>query len=143
MIWLIPLSIVSAVLYYFGGERHKQIRRFGCPIVALLTLWLLGVQGAWWAWIIAFGANYGVMTSYFKGDAEDCKWYHWLITGIAYSLAMFPFVIWGNVHWVWFLLRTVSLGLLTMLLSEKFNWVVIEAGGRGFLYNITLALLKL
>ena len=45
MIWL--LSIISGILYRFGGWKQTLWRDIGVPIVALVALWLLDYRSSY------------------------------------------------------------------------------------------------
>ncbi len=142
---IVGLSLLSALLYYLGGEKgwNTKYRDFGCPSCALLTLWLLGITAAWWVWVLGFGIMFGAMTLSGKKKGEDSRWWNWLILGAFYAFSAIPFVLWGSVPWLGFIIRIIVLGLITMFWSERFSSVLLEAGGRGFWFNISLILFKL
>lgn len=139
-------SIVCGCLYYLGGETgyNTKIRDIGCPAISCglvaYHFWSVLTPVAWFWLVVSFLLSFGSMTTYWKGDKPDVKWYHWLITGAMYSLAMLPFV-WYMRLWVQLAIRTVVLALITMVWSEKIEDVFLEAGGRGFWYCITTPIL--
>jgi hypothetical protein len=85
---------------------------------------------------------YGALCTYWKGSAVDCKWYHWLFTGLGYGLASLPLVFAG-IPGVWIWVRVAVLGITTMYISEKSDNVWVEEFGRGALIIWTLPLLNL
>lgn len=139
---LIFFSLLSALLYRLGGigkPFNTLYRDLGTPLVTLLAFLILGGQFVWWIWLLCFILMFISMTTYWKGNAPDVLWYHWLFTGLAYGFSMLPYAFLG--HWVGFILRTGILGLLTMIWSEKNNNDTLEELGRGFLVTITIPLL--
>ncbi len=132
------LSILTAVLYRMGGSDKypKSVRRFGCPIPVLLSLYIAGIQSPWWAYLISYFALYGTLTTYHdyltKNGSEN--WLCWLVTGIFYGLAFLPFLV----VWPMVLIRAGVLGVLTMIWSEVNDNPVWEECGRGFLLCITV-----
>jgi len=145
IIIVILSSIICSVLYYFGGETNynTKIRDIGCPVISCgLVAWhFYPLTPMGWTWlIISFLCSFGSMTTYWKGDKVDVKWYHWLITGMIYSLAMLPFC-WFMGLWVQLIIRTIILAIIIMFWSEKIDDVFLEAGGRGFWYCITTPIL--
>ena len=66
MVILISL-ILNAILYRLGGYGkpfNTKYRDFGCPAIALGTLFLLGVRAPWWCWFFSFGLMFGSLTTY-------------------------------------------------------------------------------
>ena len=144
------LSILSAILYRLGGgwstiNHNKLFRRIGCSIcvviASILTLKLKADISTILAIILLFGANYVALSTYWKGKEVDCKWYHWLFTGIGYGLAALPLLIGGNAGIPGIMLRTAALGITTMYVSEKSDNVWIEEFWRGALIILTIPLL--
>lgn len=143
---ILGLAILSAILYRLGGMAglNKAIRRFGCPACLIAAVGFL--PNNWssiWVYvglIVTYLLSYGVMTTYFKGDEIDCKWYHWVFTGLGYSLAILPYVVVSG-HWVGFAIRTIVLTGLVTLISEKSDNVWVEECSRGFLFVITILFL--
>ena len=137
MIKLLVLSCLAGLLYYWGGEGPKWIRRFGIPPLLFFVL------PFHWTLIPSAFFLYGALTTYHDYLASDYSsenWLCWLMTGFCYGLALFPYA-WGMDLWVGFWIRCVVLALLTMAWSEFWGDVRIESGGRGFLICITLLFL--
>ena len=133
-------SIAGGVLYRMGGAAgfNTKFRDFGCPTIALVTLWLLH---AWNWWLIpCFGLYFGALTTYWKKKGTDAHWYNWALTGLGYSLAFLPYSI-ATGHWVGFGIRTVVVTAATTLWSQFISNAVIEEFGRGFIATVTLPLL--
>jgi len=146
---LILLSLLSGVFYSLGGVGggkwyfDTKMRDIGCTTILLLSLWLLGFTAPIWVWIVTAGLQWASLTTYYKfGKQKDVKWYNWLLTGVVTAFAIIPFVIFGNVTWLEFLLRIFVLGISTMVWSELVSHARAEEFGRGFLLNITLLLLR-
>ena len=151
MVTVLVMSCISAILYRLGGgwstwHNNKLFRRIGCAVVTVLAYTLL--LPIHWDWkaiiaiIASFGAMYGALCTYWKGSAVDCKWYHWLFTGLGYGLASLPLVFAG-IPGVWIWVRVAVLGITTMYISEKSDNVWVEEFGRGALIIWTLPLLNL
>ncbi len=146
ILFVIILSLLSGVLYRLGGigkPFNTKFRDCGCPLVALICLWLLkGFNlGFWWAYLLTFGLGWGVMTTYWKKKGTDAKWWNWLLTGAGYGLSALP-LCWIGVHWYVLLYRTVVLSIGTMLWSDWQGNVVWEECGRGALITATIPLLS-
>ena len=140
IIAVIVASVLSAILYRMGGAGgvyNTKYRDVGCSLLSCL---LVGYLVSWhWTLILVFGLTWGALTTYWK-QSPRAKWYHWLITGAAYSLATLPFII-AEGHWVGFASRTIVLGGATMIWSELNGNAVWEEMGRGFLICATIPLL--
>lgn len=147
------LSIAGGILYRMGGAAgyNTKYRDFGIPTCMVL---LMLAFGQWQplsllGLFLSFGAVFGAQTSYFKRKGENAKWFNWLLTGIAYSLAMFPLVLaqsFANIsglhtHWLGFGIRTFVCSGLTVLVSQVFGNVVFEENSRGIVEILTLPLL--
>ena len=146
---VILLSIISGIFYHIAGKggfsNAKLIRRIGCPFVFLIALWALkGFNFAfWWVYLLVFGLNAGVMSTYhdyLAPDGSSENWLCWLITGFGYGLSAFPLIICG-IHWYSVVIRSIVLAILIMTVSEKLSIAWQEEGMRGFLYNITIPIL--
>lgn len=97
--YIISLSIASAILYRMGGSSkwNTRWRDCGCPLVALITLWLMKgvVLSYWWAYLLTFGLGWGAMSSYW--DLDEKKWGYWG-HGLGLSLAALP-IAFITGHW--------------------------------------------
>jgi hypothetical protein len=130
---------LSAILYRMGGAKgyNTKFRDVGCSLISTL---LLGFLFFWhWSLILVFGLTWGSLTTYWKRSPK-AYWYHWLLTGIMYSVATLPFVFFMG-DWVGFVVRTLTLGLLTCAWSELIDNDVVEELGRGAFIVLTLPLL--
>lgn len=136
---IITSSILSAVLYRMGGSAYynTKYRDIGCALISTL---LIGYLVSWhWTLILVFGLTWAALTTYWKAGPK-AYWFHWLFTGMGYSLSVLPFCI-AEGHWIGLLVRTVVLSLLTMIWSEINGNAVKEELGRGFLIPATIPLL--
>lgn len=140
------LSILSGILYRMGGKGkpyNTKYRDLGCAICAILILLVINNDYQWkilLSYFVSFGLYFGSLTTYWKGKAIDCKWYHWLFTGLGYGLAFAPFAFVTG-KWVGFTIRTLIVGFVCMLWSQTVEDVVKEEFGRGFISTVTLPLL--
>ena len=145
LIWTIILSYVSGRLYRMGGsdEFPKWVRRIGCSLcfVALMALYGLftGIANSI-AIVLTTLMLYGCLTTYWKGDAPDVLWYHWLFTGFMYGFAAIPYA-WVSGHWFGFWLRCLVLTIFTVAWSEYHTDVEKEEFGRGCAIIATMLLL--
>jgi len=139
--FVVALAILTAILYRMGGsdEYPKAVRRFGCPITVLASLYILGIHGPWWAYLVSYLALYGALTTYhdYLTDDGSENWICWLMTGLVYGLAMFPFFA----LWKMVLARSLVLAVFTCIWSEGQSDPVWEELGRGFLLGITIPIL--
>lgn len=132
-------SVASAILYRMGGADgfNTKYRDIGCSLLSVL---LIGYLVSWhWTLILVFGLTWGALSTYWK-QGPKARWYHWLFTGLGYSLAVIPFCI-AEGHWLGFGIRTFTLSLLTMAWSELNGNAVWEECGRGALITLTVPLL--
>ena len=144
------LAILSAVLYTLGGAgagryhslpswlKDSKARDFGVPLC--MVAWMAFAGQLHWTLILCFGLLFGSLTTYFKKKGENAKWFNWLFCGLAYSVAMIPFVI-ANGLWLPFIYRTIVLSAFTIIWSEGIGLDWIEEGGRGFGIIVTLPIL--
>jgi len=136
---IILLAILSGVCYRLGGWIQTKIRDFGCPTIATIALWLLGIHNPLLL-LIHFGLLFASLTTYWKIEGNDARWWNWALTGLGYSLALIPICI-GIGHWHGFIIRTLVLVLGTVAVSEMSDNVWVEEIGRGALLILTLPLL--
>jgi len=152
MIWI--LSILSALAFYIGGRSwgHKLVRRLGCPILALCWIWLNLKSFNLMALVAFFALNYGALSTYFdifgkKGILPNGETFTeetpicWVMTGIGYGLSALP-LVWCGINWYAVLIRTVILAVAIWLIRKVGN-AHIEEAGSGFLYLITMGILKI
>lgn len=153
------LSILSAILYRFGGEGKKSnkldflrdtiTRDLGCSFLSTLSivilsidkiqLTLLGICSLLLSWVLFYGAltTYtNKINSLFKLDTKKVYWFNWILTGMLYALALLPFTIYSS-QWEALILRTLFLSWFTMIWSEKISIDYKEEWGRGFLLTIS------
>lgn len=147
IICIIILSIISAICYRLGGigkPYNTKVRDFGCPFIALLTIILcLHINVQWYVHLCTFLCMFGAMTTYCTPKSQpDVLWWNWLLTGLLYGVSAFPYPIVTG-HWAGFWYRVVFLGVFTCIWSESNDKDWLEEGGRGFLFNISLAFLLL
>lgn len=133
---LIPMSLISGLLYYLGGESgwNTKIRDLGCNTIAVCMLMAHGFNGwsLWLTWFMLWGA----LTTYWK-QGTDCKWYHWLFTGLGYGVSFLPYAVQSD-HIIGWICYTVLLAISTCIWSEINDDVRFEASGRGMLIIIYL-----
>lgn len=145
-VWIIILSIANSILYRLGGKggfkNAKAIRRFGCPAIMLLTLFLLKgfILAYWWVYILVYGITVALIGTYWdEVMRKDNFYFHSLGVG----LAMLPYAYVSG-QWIAFVIRAIILCVVVGLVHkfvEKTNFVgedVWEEGFRGFIFNITL-----
>lgn len=140
VIAVIIASILSAIAYRTGGASgyNTKYRDVGCSLLSCL---LVGYLVSWhWTLILVFWLTWASLTTYWKFGQVNAKWYHWLITGAAYSLATLPFIV-AEGHWLGFASRTIILGGATMIWSELNGNAVVEECGRGALITLTIPLI--
>lgn len=152
MIWLIPLTILSAILYRLGGwgdEGRKQFpnapdwlfntkaRDIGCALCACLAVRLLcGSDIVWYLYIPCFGLLFGSLTTYWDFiNGKDNFWLH----GFACGIAFMPFAF--HITWWALLLRAVVLAVGMGLVSVLSGKDIVEECGRGALIIATLPLI--
>lgn len=138
---LIISTIVCGELYRLGGKggfkNAKAIRRFGCPLVWMITFFLLKGFSLqyWYLYLITYILSAVAMSTYHdyltKDGSED--WKCWLLTGACYALAALP-LMWAGLNLFWFIIRVIATAVVTMVWSEIFGNVEIEERGRGWAY---------
>ncbi len=137
---LFACTILSAILYRMGGASgyNTRYRDIGCSLLCSLSL---GFFVAWhWSLILVFGLMWAALSTYFKRKGTDAKWYNWMLVGLAFSLATFPFIISQHL-WLGFFVRSVLLSGSVCLWSEINGNAVWEEMGRGALIIISIPLL--
>lgn len=145
-IFVLILSFLCGQIYRYGGDglHNTKTRDVWCAVINGVSLYILGLNGHWWAWLISLIACFGAYTTYHKwlnkffGDTrEDVHWYGWLMHGFCIGLSWIAFG--HNIGFV--LYRALFLGIFTMIWSESISNARIEEYGRGFLSNITTLML--
>lgn len=134
-------SILSAAFYSMGGL-GKPFQRWMRPaFISIIVGFLTTLWGGWnWTIILSCGLLYASLTTYFKPDSSNGKWYHWAMCGVAVSLAMIPYVIYSG-NWMGFFYRLIITTLLTTLSSEFIGTDYLEEGSRGYVIVGSLPLL--
>ena len=102
-------------------------------------------MGFWWAYALTFFLSWGAMSTYFSfliNPPDDVTAPEWFCTGLFYGLAALP-LIWIGVHWYAIIGRAITLGLLIMLLRESTGKDFKEEKGSGFLYILSIFILKI
>jgi hypothetical protein len=144
IIILLILSIISGVLYRMGGKGkpfNTKYRDLGCPLIALIALWLLvGFQlSYWWVYFLMFGLMFGALTTYWDFlFGFDNYWFHGFMVG----LSTFP-LFWLGIYWWAILIYSISLAVSMGIWSKLINWDVAEEFGRGFFITSLLSTLFL
>jgi hypothetical protein len=144
MILKIALTILAAglsgTLGRMGGsdKYNTKWRDIGCSLVACAVAWLW--FGWHWTLIIAFGLQFGALTTYFKKKGQPARWYNWLIVGLAWSVAFLPY-IWVQGLWVGLGIRSIILPLAVMGWCVLIGNVVWEEVGRYAILILTIPLL--
>jgi len=146
---LIIISIACGVLYRAGGKGGKwyfdsKARDVGCMLLNTLTLFIFGLTGHWWQWLVSMILTVLAYTTYHKWlnplfghNKDDVHWYGWFMHGFALGFALIIFYQ----HFKLVLLRSFVLGLFTMVWSIVISNDNLEEWGRGFLVNITIPIL--
>lgn len=149
------LAFIAGLFYRLGGSakngkwndflKNTKTRDAGCPLLALIALWLLvGFQlSYWWAYLLTFGLSWGVMTTYFSfliKPEDDVTAIEWAVTGLFYGVAAFP-LIWAGIHWYAIAGRSVALAVAIMWLRERTGKIFKEEKGSGVLYVLSTFIL--
>jgi hypothetical protein len=141
ILWWLVFSIASACCYRMGGTSlGTKWRDCGVPLVATAYLLVLGLKAPWWAYLAHFGLLWAAMTTYWKAEDEDVKFWDWILTGFFYGFAALP-MAWATGHWLGFGARCLILSALVTIWSEAIGTDWLEEGGRGFFTVATLPLL--
>ena len=155
---LLILSIISAVLFRLGGSakngswldfaKNTRTRDAGCPLIALIALWLLVwfKLSYWWAYLLTFGLSWGAMSTYWDFLFKDKDNFYAYGAGI--GIAFLPF-IWCAISWYAVAGRTICLALSFGLLNKYVNkWQVKHSDFweeflRGALLILTIPILMI
>jgi len=132
-------SILNAALYRLAGEggfdNAKLIRRLGCSLVTVGTLFLMGLSAPWWCWVTSIFLM-SILNSYFDFiDGTDNYYLHGLVQG----LAILPFMV--VIPWWLIVARAIVMGLFMGLWCKYFMNVWVEELGRGASLSFTLPIL--
>ena len=137
---VILLSIISGLLYRAGGKGkpfNTKWRDLGIPVIATISLFILGIKFVWWTYLLHFGLLFGTLTTYWKLDEK--KYGYWA-HGLGISFAALPIIyITGNL--IGFSIRTILLTGFITLWSEYTKWDILEEWGRGAIICLTLPML--
>lgn len=129
---LIIFSLLSARLYRMGGTGggfwgDTKWRDWGCPTMAVLAV---VAQSAWcWALVAVWFLMWGAMTTYWK-KGPKAYWYHWMFTGLGYSLSWTPFCYFRG-SFFGLLCYTIVVTVFTTVWSVLIDDVEWEERGRG------------
>lgn len=155
IIYIILLALLAGLLYRLGGSakngkwndflKNTKTRDAGCPLLALIALWLLvGFKlSYWWAYLLTFGLSWGAVSTYFSfliEPEDDVTAIEWAVTGLIYGVAAFP-LYWTGVHWYAIAGRSIALGVAIMWLRERTGKVLKEERGSGILYILSTYIL--
>jgi len=107
IIYVILLSIVSAILYRLGGsskaDQDKEFpyipswfkkipkkRDVMCNLVTLLAAFILGVNAPIWAWVLSMGLMWASLSTYWDEQfGYDNHWFHMFMIGFSMLPIMF------------------------------------------------------
>ena len=155
MIWLILLSLASAVLYRLGGwgdeGRDKfpklpewvfdtKARDIGCAAVWFVAMkYVIHFVAPWWIHLISFLMLFGFLTTYWDwapwNKGKDNFYNH----GTACAMAYLPYAFYAEPTAL--VVRVIVCGAL----MGFWSWIIgldwLEEGGRGFILIATLGLL--
>jgi hypothetical protein len=115
MIWVFILACVAGVLGRMGGATgyNTKFRDLGVPLCLTIALLILDVKAPWWAFLLAFGAVFGALTTYYDElFGYDNLWFSGLIVGIA----SFPITLFTATGHLW--IRAVGLALIWGILNK-------------------------
>ena len=156
----LAIAVLTAICYRMGGSGNfgRWWRPLGVGL-GVLTAGCILFPLSFWSCvglIASAGASAGLSTTYFgfinplfKLDIKDKYWFNWLISGIALSIAVIPF-IWAIMAQgstiaplIGFCIRLVILSIGITVYSQLEGNAVREELGRGFLIVGTMPLLLL
>lgn len=107
IIYVILLSIISAILYRLGGsskeDRDKEFpwlpkwiksfpkkRDVGCNLCVIASSLILGIHAPIWAWVICFGLTWASLSTYWDElFGYDNHWFHMFMIGFSLLPVMF------------------------------------------------------
>lgn len=153
IVYIILLSIVSAILYRLGGaseeDQDKEFpwiprwfknlqkkRDVGCTLCTLGSVAILGIHAQWWVWVLCFGMMWGALSTYWDFlFGFDNHWFHGFMCGVA--LVLFGM----TAGWLWVGLRCLALAILMGGWSALVGNAKWEEMGRGFVLPITILML--
>lgn len=131
IILILLLSLASGIFYRMGGSGRypRQVRLGGCTICAIAARWIVGIHAPWWTDLIMGAFLVAAISTYwdFMFRGYDNYWFH----GFMIGLSSWPYVVWGDYTWYWFLGRAVLLAVFMGAWCTIFSWDVLEENGRG------------
>jgi len=107
IIYVILLSILSAILYRLGGsskeDQNKEFpwipkwiksfpkkRDVGCNLCTIAGCLILGINAPIWAWVLSFGLMWASLSSYWDWMfGYDNHWFHMFMIGFSMLPIMF------------------------------------------------------
>jgi len=118
---IILATIASSAAYRAGGSakngdwwdwmKHSKTRDWGCSILAIFSLYILGISIVWWAMIISFVACWGFISTYMDGIfGYDSYIAHLALVGASFLL----YAIFTGC-WVGYIIRILAMGLFGLL----------------------------
>jgi hypothetical protein len=142
-------TILSALLYRLGGAaqigswtdalRHTKARDLGCPLMAYLAMWVMGVTVPWWAHVATYLLTFAALTTYWDSVfGYDNHYAH----GGGVALAALPYAL-ATGGWLGFGLRVVAVTAFMGLWSDYVEHDITEELGRGAIMVATTPLLLL
>lgn len=164
-IWIILATIASAILYRLGGASKQDAKKefpwvpmwfinlpkkrdVGCGLVTGSLLWFvifprLGMASPWWIHLLAFGALWGALSTYWDWLCKpewDNFWLHGFMCGIAYM-----WLGWHNPSlWLWLGIRSIVMAIFMGVWCHiLFSDAKAEELGRGGIIPLSLGLLLL
>ena len=143
---ILGLAISAACCYRLGGIGggkwyfNTKVRDIGVTICILIMLYICKATFPWYIWLVTALLSFGSLTTYCtpKGQ-QDVLLFNWVTVGVMYSCVMLPIAFYTG-HWLGFGVRALILTIGIPLISEKFDNVWLEEGGRGFLLSIVTPL---
>ena len=140
------LSIISGTCYRMGGSAkfNTKYRDLGCPLIALILLWLLGGLGLQSpilpkiALILtSYGLMFGSLTTYWDFITGKDNFY---LHGLFCGLAFIP-LHWTGLSWWVIGIRAIVCAIGMGLWSAWQGNDIKEEFGRGFILTVTIPLL--
>ena len=152
LIIVLFFTLLSSCFYRAGGQsqdkeanpkwipiwlRRSLVRDLGCPLIFMLTLWLLkGFSlASWWTYLLTFGLMFASLTTYFDFIYKNKD--NFFLHGFAIGLSCIP-LIWAGFHWWAILIRAILLAVSMGVWSAVVSNDVLEETGRGSFIILTL-----
>ena len=127
---LTAATVLSAICYNLGGRGapyNTKVRDVCCALLVTLSVYLVGGRSYWMA--LSALLLFGALTTYWK-KGPKAYWYHWLFTGLGYSLAWAPFCYF-NGSLFGLLCYTIVVSTFTTVWSSLVDNDKWEERGRG------------